>query len=239
MINDERLNSMTKSDKKVIKYHFSVTSDLVGEYSIEKWGNDIRKILIDPRGWTKYGYSFEECACTTPKQCNGLRITLCREKNIVKICQFDGFSCYDPETHDIYVHYGNWMGRDHPENKSLSSMPIDRYRTYIINHEVGHSLGLEHDTNCAGPGQPASVMQQMTRGSAHVAPCIENEWPTSAIGGKNDWEMSRAIIMLIIILIFIQIIFALSCFERLQSPLVKPKPIVVDYTKDRPIFSFL
>jgi hypothetical protein len=57
-----------------------------------------------------------------------------------------------------------------------SKLPIDRYRTYVICHEVGHSLGLQH-SKCPGPGQKGSVMQQMSKGPEHISPCIENEWP--------------------------------------------------------------
>jgi hypothetical protein len=50
---------------------------------------------------------------------------------------------------------------------------VASYRHYVVNHEVGHSLGKGH-AQCPAPGRPAPVMMQQTKG---VDNCLPNPWP--------------------------------------------------------------
>lgn len=80
---------------------------------------------------------------------------------------------------NILINDARWTGG----SPSLD-LPVERYRTMVVNHEVGHWLGIAEHPSCPGPGQPAYVMQQQSKGGASLGACTPNEWP-------HDSEKSR------------------------------------------------
>jgi hypothetical protein len=76
------------------------------------------------------------------------------------------FSCHNRG--NVVINFTRWMhgGRAYGAH-------LDRYRTYVVNHEVGHALGRGH-LGCPGPGKLAPVMMQQTKG---VGACRPNPRP--------------------------------------------------------------
>lgn len=54
-------------------------------------------------------------------------------------------------------------------------LPIDEYQSYVVNHEVGHWLGVDH-RSCPGFDQPAPVMMQQSKS---IDGCNPTVWPVS------------------------------------------------------------
>jgi Protein of unknown function (DUF3152) len=69
---------------------------------------------------------------------------------------------------EVFINSDRWLFGAVP-----SQMSLDDYRRYVVNHEVGHSLGQDH-VPCSSPGAVASVMLQQTVG---LDGCLPNPWP--------------------------------------------------------------
>lgn len=187
----------------------------------EGFAREVDRVLADPRGWRKYGFRFVRVRPAGPRPDILIRLetaTAAEQK-----CGVGGLSCWREgrpggRMGDIVIHEGNWAGG------SASELPLERYHNYVICHEVGHALGLDHQPclapECARRGLracPASVMMQMTRGPRHVWPCAESDWPldpswavddpTRVPGGPfGPWAAPRLASALIVVLALIAVI---------------------------------
>eukprot|EP00734_Pompholyxophrys_sp_LG126_P000063 Pompholyxophrys_sp_v1_NODE_3_length_18401_cov_4.332280.p8 type:complete len:192 gc:universal NODE_3_length_18401_cov_4.332280:6455-7030(+) len=178
-------NMLQKSDIRY-KIGFDPSLNLSPEYKAH-FRSIVKEVLDDDNGWKKYGYHFT-CLSTSKSDIihPDFYMELAGPEKIKSTCNLIGLSCYHPtgtkflfnQSHfyipTIFIHIGNWNGG------SKSKLPLDKYRYYAINHEVGHFLGLSHppsDHRCGSNGV-AYVMNQMSLGAQAIYPCLyENYLP--------------------------------------------------------------
>lgn len=126
----------------------------------------VEQILGDPRSWGDDG---ERSLQRVDGDDADVRVLLAAPDTVDRMCA--------PLNTAGYVSCANGNRAIINQNRWVASVPhfdgdLETYRIYLINHEVGHTLGHGH-VNCTGKGDPAPVMQQQT---LDLQGCEPNGW---------------------------------------------------------------
>jgi hypothetical protein len=134
------------------------------------FADEVERILADPRGWIAGGDV--KLQRVPASAASDFTVYLASAQTSERMCRQGGLetggysSCRLPG--QLIINRERW------EDAVLDyGAPLEAYRAYAINHEVGHQLGYGHEA-CPGPGQAAPVMQQQTYG---LKGCVANAWP--------------------------------------------------------------
>jgi hypothetical protein len=132
--------------------------------------------LGDRRSWTAGGeFRLQRVPGNAPAE---FTIYLATGQNTTRMCAAGGLntggytSCRTAG--HVIINLDRWTTSVPDYEKA--GIPLDTYRTYVINHETGHEFGHAHEL-CPGDGAPAPVMQQQTLG---LHGCTANPWPYPA-----------------------------------------------------------
>ncbi|MFD3684277.1 DUF3152 domain-containing protein [Nocardiopsis sp. NPDC058631] len=126
----------------------------------------VEEILGDPRSWGDDG---ERSLQRVDGDDADIRVLLAAPDTVDRMCA--------PLNTNGYVSCANGNRAIINQNRWVGSVPhfdddLETYRIYLINHEVGHTLGHGH-VNCGGKGDTAPVMQQQT---LDLQGCEANGW---------------------------------------------------------------
>ena len=129
--------------------------------------------LNDPRGWSRAGITF----VVAPAGGGSFTLWLAEAATLPEF----GYPCNAQWScrsgRDVVINDVRWREASPAWNSAGGA--LRDYQHLVVNHEVGHWLGIGHH-DCGGTGQPAPVMQQQ---SIDLQGCTFNPWPL-------DWELA-------------------------------------------------
>ena len=133
--------------------------------SVADFADWLRAILTDPRGWVRAGFLLVEDPAAP------YAVVLAEGPEVDALCEpYDvggRFSCQNGPV--VALNADRWRTAT-----PTWTLDLTAYRTMLVNHEVGHLLGMHH-LRCKAAGAVSPVMAQQSGG---LDGCLANPWPT-------------------------------------------------------------
>jgi len=135
------------------------------------FADKVNETLGDPRSWIAGGtYRLQQVPPTSTYEFTIYLVTSQTTSAMCAPLQTNGFTSCRQGPH-VVLNLDRYMTS--VPGYRAADVSLDIYRTYMINHEVGHQLGHSHE-RCPSPGALAPVMEQQTLG---LHGCKPNAWP--------------------------------------------------------------
>ncbi|WP_349880245.1 DUF3152 domain-containing protein [Micromonospora sp. HUAS YX12] len=178
---DERTSGVLGRAGTLRRYRVAVENGSGEE--VRAFGEAVQRALAGPGSWVDGGEL--RLQRVGPDDRYDFTIYLATRDTAGRLCGAGGIdirvggvpytSCRVPGK--VVINLDRW--RTSAPHLVAAGMPLDTYRLYVVNHEVGHQLGHRHE-GCPGAGRAAPVMQQQT---LFLKGCRPNPWPY--VGGKR------------------------------------------------------
>jgi hypothetical protein len=153
-------------ERDAIRYRVLVEQGV--ELTSAEFVAQVDAALGDPAGWAAAGRSFARV-----DERAEITVLLARPSTVDRLCKplatRGRYSC--GRGGRAALNLDRWERGSRAWTASLGE-----YRTYMVNHEVGHLLGIPH-ADCPAAGEPAPIMQQQTFG---LDGCLPSAWPSTA-----------------------------------------------------------
>lgn len=138
-------------------------------------------VLNDPSGWNQAGFEF------VADDTSNLTIVLAEGALVDELClpleTYSQVSCQNGPT--VALNADRWR-----EGGDDWDSSVENYRAYLINHEVGHLIGLRHPTErCPSESRISALMEPQTN---NLQNCTGNWIP---LGWEIEWARNRPIVV--------------------------------------------
>lgn len=153
----------TRAQSEVLPYEVEVTDQV--DTPLSEFRDKVVETLDDPRGW-ELGGTIDLSYVDDGGVFTVVLASPAEVEAAAPICSAD-WSCRVGDR--ALINEDRWNG-----GTIGYPLPIDEYRSYVVNHEVGHWLRIDH-RECPGFDEPAPVMMQQSKS---IDACNPTVWPT-------------------------------------------------------------